>query len=276
MGPLVEINLIVQRELLRTARSTKGIILGAITLAGALVTAFVCTYIEGRARQEIGASAEPDLHEMLRHATESPSLVLFFSITVWLGPLLVAILGFDVMAGDLQHRSVRFWAVRSRRASFFVAKFLALWATVALVTLGLNLLAGIIAAVRGYVTPWQLLTWGGRYWLTSLPILAAWAAIATFVSALFRTPIAALLTTSGVFGMLFLFSAVGRVVRENQMKHLRAFVPMTWAEYLYPNGYDEVLLDSDAKRIALGLGILLGFALLLNVAGSFLFARRDL
>src|SRR5262249_27112151 len=123
------------------------------------------------------------------------SLLLFLKVTVWLGPLLIALLGFDTVSSDIQHRSVRFLTIRTRRWSFLTGKFLALWGLVALITLVLNVLAGTVAAARGYVTVGQLFTWGLRFWLTSLPISAAWAAIATFISSLFRTPILALLTT---------------------------------------------------------------------------------
>jgi ABC-2 type transport system permease protein len=290
MGPLVEINLIVQRELLRTVRSVKGVILGVITLIGAGITAYICTWIEQGDRAAAGAATNQAFIEMQRqqiekvtgdpalaatYSTVPESLLLFLKVTIWLGPLLIALLGFDTMSGDLQHRSVRFWAIRSRRWSFFTAKFVALWATVALITFALNVLAGSVSAIRGYVTVGQLLTWGVRFWLTSLPILAAWAALAAFISALFRTPILALLTTFGTFFVMWLFGLGGWIARRLAMQESRMFKPMSWYEYLYPNGYDEILLAPQASRVFIGLGILLGFSLLLTFAGSALFMKRD-
>src|SRR5260221_674330 len=110
---------------------------------------------------------------------------------------------------------------------------------VALITLVLNVLAGTVAAVRGYVTVGQLFTWGLRFWLTSLPIVGAWAAIATFISSLFRTPILALLTTFGVFFVMWLFGLGGFISRINASFESGELVPMTWYEYIYPNAYDE-------------------------------------
>ncbi len=50
MSPLTEIFIIAQRELWRTARSLKGILVGALTLLGATITSLVCVWIEGASR----------------------------------------------------------------------------------------------------------------------------------------------------------------------------------------------------------------------------------
>ena len=149
------------------------------------------------------------------------SLLVFLKITVWLGPLLIALLGFDLMSSELQHRSVRFWTVRTRRWSYFTGKMLGLWAVVALVTLVLNVIAGTVAAARGYVTVGQLFTWGLRFWLVAVVIAGTWAAIATFISSCFRTPILSLLTTFLTFFVMWMVSLVGFFVRAKDMVETR-------------------------------------------------------
>src|SRR5260221_8625977 len=146
---------IVARDLLRSVRSVKGIILGILTLIGAFITAMICTWLEGQNRAKVGAGSTQAYIDLKRSAIEKAtgdaslasyiasvpySLLLFLKVTIWLGPLLIALLGFDGVASDLQHRSVRFWTLRARRWSFLVGKFFALWALVALITLVLNVL----------------------------------------------------------------------------------------------------------------------------------------
>ena len=45
-------------------------------------------------------------------------------MTIWLTPMLVALMGFDSISADIQHKGVRYWTLRTRRASYFVGKWL--------------------------------------------------------------------------------------------------------------------------------------------------------
>jgi ABC-type transport system involved in multi-copper enzyme maturation permease subunit len=290
VNPLVEIRLVAQREVVKSIRSLKGIILAVLTVLGALVVSVVCVMIEGSQRAEAGAmsneafaafkeqafSKETGDAALAAHLASQPwSLIVFLKITIWLGPLLIALLGFDAIAAELQHRSVRFWTVRTRRTSFYLGKFLGLFALVSAITFTINLLAGTVVLVRGYVTIEQLVTSGLRYWLISLPIALVWAAIASFVSSRFRTPILALLTTFGVFFMLWLVGLGGFIERLRASFAAQQALPMSWYEYLYPNAYDDMLLSTQPVKVLTAIAILVGFAAVLGAAGSFLFARRD-
>ena len=65
---------------------------------------------------------------------------------------------------------------------------LSLWAVVSLMTLVINIVAGSVAAARGYVTVAQLLTWGLRFWFVAVLIAGAWAALATLNQLVLRLP----------------------------------------------------------------------------------------
>jgi ABC-type transport system involved in multi-copper enzyme maturation permease subunit len=171
---------------------------------------------------------------------------------------------------------VRFWAIRTRRWSYFTGKTLGLWATVSLVTLALNLIAGAVVVAKGYVTVGQLFTWGLRFWLVAVIIAGTWATIAAFVSSLFRTPMLSLLTTFVTFFAMWLVSLIGIIVRASDMIETGVAKEMNWYEYLYPNSYDTMLLSPEVGRVLTALGILLGFILLANAAGAALFQRRDI
>ena len=281
----------VARELRRSVRSVKGIIIGILTLLGAFVASLVCVWMEGSDRDAAKVASTQAFTEMKKAAIEKAtgdpafaayaagvptSLLVFLKITVWLGPLLIALLGFDLVSGELQHRSVRFWTVRTRRWSYFTGKMLGLWAIVALVTLVLNVIAGTVVAFRGYVTIGQLATWGVRFWFVAALIAGTWAALATFISSCFRTPILSLLTTFVVFFVMWLVNLIGLVVRAKDMVETGVQKDMAWYEYLYPNSYDTLLLAPETTKVLTALGILIGFVVVANAAGAALFQRRDI
>jgi ABC-type transport system involved in multi-copper enzyme maturation permease subunit len=288
VSPAVEINLIFRRELRRNVRSAKGIALAALTILGALVSALVCSSIEGSERARAG-DAEAYLalkraaiesvtgdHAFAEYIASAPSsLLLFLKINIWLAPLLVALLGFDSVAAELQHRTVRYWTVRTRRSSYFAGKLLGLWATVALVTLAIHALADGVALARGYVGWGDLATWGLRFWVAGVAIAGAWVAIATLLSASLRSPAAALMTTFAAFFVLWIAGVVGGVARVSQTVGAEAASPMRWFEYLYPNSYDSLLLSPQMPRVLTGIGALLGFVAVALVAGSAMFEARD-
>jgi ABC-type transport system involved in multi-copper enzyme maturation permease subunit len=290
LSPAAEINLVFRRELGRNLRSAKGIALGVLTLLGAFVSAMVCVSIEGSERAQANALDHAAYVELKRTAIEGvtgdaafaayiasapSSLLLFLKINIWLAPLLVALLGFDAVSGELQHRTVRYWTIRTRRSSYFTGKLLGLWGVVALVTLAIHALADGVALARGYVGWGEVATWGVRFWLAGVAIAGAWVAIATLLSASLRSPAAALLTTFGAFFALWIAGVVGGVARLGKNVGSESVSPMRWFEYLYPNSYDSLLLSPHAAKVATGGGVLVGFLAVAVVAGSALFEARD-
>lgn len=303
MSPVLEVRLIALRELRRNVRSLKGIAIGVITLLGAIISALVCVSIEGadraRALHENEAYAElkrraveqvtGDAALAAYVASAPSSLLSFLKITIWLAPLLIALIGFDSIAGELQNRTVRYWTVRTRRSSYFAGKLLGLWAVVALVMLVIHVLADGVALARGYVTIGQLFSWSTRFWLVGVLIAGAWAAIATLVSASFRAPVVALMTTFVVFFALWLCGAVAfasRTIKTVETTIASAAQPgldhaatvtaaPPWYEYLYPNAYDSMLLSPDAGKALTATVVLVGFVGVVMVVGSALFQRRD-
>ena len=62
--------------------------------------------------------------------------MFLFGVSLVLMPAVVLLLGFDSVSAERQHRTVRYWTIRTRRASYIVGKFLGLWATCGIVALG--------------------------------------------------------------------------------------------------------------------------------------------
>ncbi|MDP9035274.1 MAG: ABC transporter permease [Myxococcota bacterium] len=291
MSPAVEIRLLVAREMRRSVRSVKGMALSALTLIGAFVTSLVCVWIEGLNRAGVGATSTPAFVEMKRaliekatgdasfasYAASIPwSLITFLKITLWFGPLLIALLGFDSVAGELQHRSIRYWALRSRRASYFAAKVLGLWIMVGIITLAMNVLAAAVVLGRGYLTVGELLGWGLRFWGVAFVIFGVWAALATLVSSCFRSPMPALLSTVALFFVIWLLGLGGLISRQAGASPEGGANKMVWYEYINPNSYDTLLLARDTTQVLAALGILLAFIAVTIGTGALLLQRRDI
>jgi ABC-type transport system involved in multi-copper enzyme maturation permease subunit len=278
VNPVVEIGLIIARELRKNLRSIKGLILFALSLLGGTAISLGLLKLEEfkrtklhdltpeaiRAMREEGLTQlfhDPDMGKYLADAPEV--LLIVLTLTVWLGPLLVALLGFDAVSAEVQHRSVRYWTVRARRWSYMVGKFFGLWAIVSAMTLSMHAFIWILVVARGDATFGTTLAWGLRFWAVTLPISAAWCGIATLVGSLFRSPILALLVTFASFFVLWLAWIIGGVSGAEPLM------------YAYPNFYEEWLLSPRIERAGLGLAACTAFAAATMGLGSYLFVKRD-
>ena len=282
MNPLTEVRLILLRELRKNFRSAKGIVLLAISLIGSFGAALLLVKLQNFKRAKLAEAADPAMlkegikglriegltpiygETTARHIAESPEVLYAgLMITIWLTPLLIALLGFDSFAGDIQHRSVRYWTVRTRRGSYFVGKFLGLWSTVSSVTLAINALIWVVTIARGEATSADTLSWGIRFWIISLPMSAAWCAVAVLVSSFFRMPMLALLSIFAANFALWLLWVIG----------VAAEVPALL--YFYPNHYDKLLLSPQLWTAASGFGACALMATLCIGGGTLLFTKRD-
>ncbi len=279
MSPAAEVVLVAQRELRKNVRSAKGIALLVLSLLGGVVVALVLAWFEKLKREKLAdlppeAAVEVQRQIILQLGdgdqalgdalSKAPGALLgALKVTIWFGPLLVALLGFDAISGELQYRTVRYWTVRTRRASFYVGKVLGLWAVVSALTLLVQVLSWGIVIARGETTG-AVVEWGPRLWAVTLPISLVWCGIAQLVGSQFRAPILSLLVTFGSFFVLwigFVAGASGKVP------------PLL---YLYPNVYDTWLLHPHPDRLFEGLGICLVSAAAYIAGGAAIFARRDI
>ncbi|MFO0664947.1 MAG: ABC transporter permease subunit [Polyangiaceae bacterium] len=278
MNPLSEIFIMVQRELRKNFRSAKGIALFLISLLGGGAFALINTIGQRMKKQQLGDIDTEHLRELregaLTKVYDSAEIGKFLSdapevlwavlmITIFCSPLLVAIMGFDGISGERQHRSVRFWAVRSRRGSYFLAKFFGLTATVSIVYLIMHLVIWMVCIFGGIAPAGNVLGWGVRFWLSSIPIVAAWSALATFLGSLFKTPIVSLLVICSTTFILFVIRLIGGAMEIGSI---------TW---VYPNKYDDLLLHPSPQMVGQGLGGLVLFVLLFTVGGTVLMNKRD-
>lgn len=278
MSPLSEVRFVAQRELLKSFRSAKGIVLLVLSLLGGTGATLLLVKAQQLKREKL-AGADPEALRSLREEAaaqifgdpatgkslaDAPEVLLaVLLLTIWLTPLVISLLGFDSVSGDLQHKSVRYWTLRTRRSSYFIGKWAGTFATVSLMTLTMHAVIWVLCIVRGEAPAGAALAWGLRFWLVTLPISATWCGISTFVSSLFKTPIISLLVTFSAFFGLWLFWMIGQVTHAEAM------------QYVYPNFYDALLVNPQINKVMTGLAACLGMAALYVGAGSFLFTKRD-
>jgi len=281
-----EVTLITGRELRKSFRSVKGIILFILSILGGLgitmIGVAIARYADQDAMAKKGIDAEGlkalkmQLYaekfgvDQAKFLISVPDvLILMFQVMVWLAPLLILLLGFDNLSGELQHRTVRFWTLRSRRWSFYSSKVLGLFAANAMVWLVMTLLVAVIAIARGDAGGGAAIGWGLRLWLTALPMTLVWAAYATLVSSQFKTPMLSLLSTLGAFFVVWLLYVINGVFVGLGKTSFEGFM------WLYPNYYDQYLLAPQLGRFMQGLLPCIGLAVLFTGLGAWRFSRRD-
>jgi ABC-type transport system involved in multi-copper enzyme maturation permease subunit len=278
VSPLFEIGLVAQRELRKSFSSAKGIALLVLSLLGGTGATLLLVKAQEFKREKLGDVSPELIHEAREKAAtqiygdpatgkalaDAPEVLLaVLLLTIWLTPLIIGLLSFDSVSGDLQHKTVRYWTLRTRRWSYFVGKWAGVWGTVSVMTLAMHAVIWIVCVLRGEATAAAAFGWGIRFWLVTLPISAAWCALATFVGSLFKTPMVSLLVIFASFFLLWLVWMIGQVA------HTEALM------YVYPNSFDALLLHPRIDRAMLGLAACLGTVALYLGAGSFVFKKRD-
>ena len=278
MSPAAEVLLVAQRELRKNIRSAKGIVLLGLSLLGGVAVALLFTWLEKMKREKLG-TAPPEVvaefqrqlvlglgdgDEALGAALVKAPIELFyaFKFTIWVAPLLVGLLGFDAVSGELQHRTVS--VLDGPRTPRVLLRRKGARA------LGRGLLAHVPHPRLHLGDRDRARRAGRRSHRVGAEVLARLAADQPGVvrhraarGSQFRVPFLSLLVTLGSFFVLWIVYLVGASGK---------IPPLA---YVYPNLYDNWLLHPHPDRLLEGLAICLGSAALYVAAGAALFARRD-
>ncbi len=274
MNPAREVALVVERELTRNVRSVKGLVLGLICVLGGVGTTLAALSSQRYATGKVGGEGLRELRmeavaavygKAIGKALADAPEVLFVMMvgTFSLAALLAALVGFDTVSAELQHRAVRYWTVRTRRASYLLGKFFGMFAVASTKTLLMSVCSWVVILVKSDIPLSAVLGYGPRLWLFTLPVSAAWCGLVIFFSALLRTPMIALLLSGLAWIVLAIVHGVARAT-DNE--------PLTW---LYPGGFDRLLLHPAPEKWLLGVGASALFAGLFVGAALLIFQRRD-
>src|SRR6185369_9811153 len=155
LSPLLETLTVTRTELLRILRNARVLVL--LLLFG------TCTALIGLVVGLLTRSLDTQGPEAA--AAASAGILGFLATLIFL-PLFIALLGYDQLSGEVSTGSVRYLAVRSRRGSILIGKFLA-QALVMGVLLALVLL-GLFVAGAGLRPGLDLVGYAaaaGRFWI---------------------------------------------------------------------------------------------------------------
>lgn len=280
MSSAREAGLTALREIRRNLRSTKGIAMFVLFFLGGAVPSVVqvvfLKLIDNTTMKELPPETRRELFEqglkqLYDPATAAhlaacpPALFGLFRGTLIFLPLLILLIGFDQIAGEIQHRSVRYLAGRARREAIVAGKALGVWAVIAVMGLVLHATVWVVMLAQGGSSAGAIVAWGPRLWLFSMAAGAAYVGLTALVSSLFRTPIVALFVGVAVFFGLWLVNTILDLIPATQ--------GATWA---FPATYEKLLVSSEPLRVLGGLAALIGWGAVMVTAAAMILKRRDI
>src|SRR5262249_55062534 len=188
--------LVVERELVRNLRSAKGIVLALLCLLGGIGTTLAGIQTT-RLYKDMGEEGVRHMREqglvaaygktIGKFLADAPEVQLaMMAGTIGLAALLAALIGFDSISGELQHRGVRYWTVRGRRSSYVAGKFLGMFSIATLMTFLMHVCSWVAIIAKTDIPMHIVLSWGVRLWIITLPVSAAWCALVSFFSSMFK------------------------------------------------------------------------------------------
>jgi ABC-type transport system involved in multi-copper enzyme maturation permease subunit len=289
MNLFLEIWLICTRELRRNFRSVKGIALGIISLLGGISFGAIRAIQESTFQKKLGGMQAMDANliksqlqdgleasgyttDVAKSLVDAPAtLVGLGLISIACTPFLASILGFDTIANDIQHRTIRYWTMRTSRPGYLLGKFLGLWISVALVMTGMHVISWLICIFGGVGPASTVLPWGARFLFATVWIAMVWCALVVLISTMFRTSFWSLIVGTATIFVLFVMKLIVKGIEvQNSGEGMR--FPLRW---LYPNNYDDLLYAPDGKTFFIGVFSLLVFGGLLSAAGTTILVKRD-
>ncbi len=283
MSPVTEAGLTALRELRRNLRSTKGIAMfvlfflgGAIPSVGQILLAKV---VDTRTMQEAPLEMRQEMFESVLRRTKfdeatakhlstcPPEFFLYlFKGALFFLPALILLIGFDQIAGEIQHRSIRYLAGRARRSALVVGKAVGVWGVIAVMTLVLSVTVWAVMLIQGGYPVSLVFSWGLRIWIFTVASAAAYVGLTALVSSFFRTPIVALFVgVAALFGLWLTGTILG---------FFDATQAATWA---FPSTYESKLLVSpDPARVVGGVAALIAWGAVMVAGAAAIVSRRDI
>jgi ABC-type transport system involved in multi-copper enzyme maturation permease subunit len=280
-----EVGLVALREIRKNLRSTKGIAMFVLFFLGGAVPSVASVLFE-RAKQDAGFDSVSDAaqKQILENALASgygseetakyliqcpPSLFFLLQGTLVVLPLLVLLVGFDQLAGDVQHRSIRYVAGRAYRHSIVAGKALGVWAVVGVMVLVLHSTVWAVMLFQSNYSVATTLSWGLRVWLFSVTYAAAYVGLTNLISSFFKTPILALFIGAGIgFGIW-----LGRLVVLVISTRAESFEAASW---VFPASYEKLMVSPNPMHAIGGCALAIAWGAVCVAFATFILRRRDI
>ncbi len=176
---------------------------------------------------------------------DRPALLsAIFLILLFGWPMIASCGAFDLYAGDIASRQLRYQLLRADRASIYFGRLLGTLLTFAIVLLLLGVtVAGYMGAKLPHYGWGPLLGWAS-YSVCALAIVTLpYVALCAWISTAIGSSFASLTVVSLVIGGLPLFAMFGRMT----------WPPAEYINYLLPWGFQTRLFHPDASQVALAV-----------------------
>ena len=202
--------------------------------------------------------------ELANHLATYPAMVLIFAwISLAFLPWFIALTSYDLIAGDLHLRTIRYAALRTSRGAYVLGKLLGQAALIAGVT-GLGMLPVVVIGalyLPGFDIVGTLLALLTTWPITVLCALGFLGVVA-LASQLCKGPGAARAVAVGLLLVVWIFSVLPE--------------PMTWLALLSPWHWKFGLFHPAIGQRLLAIGACLGLCAGYTALGYLRFRRRDL
>ena len=199
---------------------------------------------------------------------DRPALLSVIFLILILGmPLMVSLLAFNQISGDVQTRGIRYVLLRTERANIFIGRFLgtALFSTMVVAIIIATITFYLGANVRIYPTG-LLIRWALHGFIALTVLMLPYIALCSLISASVDSPFLSLSLGELLIGGVLLFPLIARL----------AWEPAKKLKYALPWGFQNQLLHPDLSHsLGAGLGCL-GYMLVFLVLGYYRFETRDL
>ncbi len=277
-----EVGLVALREIRKNLRSTKGIAMFVLFFLGGAVPSVAQILIQ-RAQQSAGLDQMPEeakrqilekalltaygKEEIAKYMVSCPPVLLFlFQGTLVFLPLLVLLIGFDQIAGDIQHRSVRYVAGRAYRHSIVAGKALGVWGVISTMVLVLHVVVWVVMLVQSQYGAGLTLSWGIRLWAFCIAYAGAYVGLVNLVSSWFKTPILALFIGAGIGFALWLSRLIVLVIGEKAEA----------ATWIFPATYENLMVSPDPLRALGGCALPIVWGAGCVALAAMIVRRRDI
>jgi ABC-type transport system involved in multi-copper enzyme maturation permease subunit len=286
-------------ELARALRSGRAIALVLVFVMAEALLLTVVGLLTSSGGQAAGVGASPEalnqkksLLMLFTNNSEAtvdslahlPGLLLIaFSATTLFAPLLIALMGFDQISGEVAPKSMRYLIVRARRNSIILGKYLT-QATMltAILTLCVITIVGAAKYLNADFTWPDALKWGVKLTVAISVIGVSYAALTTLCSCIANNGALSLFLNFITLFVFWFISLLGNRVRLPGSGDAVGFDAMkdesvlAYVRYLVPSQFEHHLLSPEPLEYATGVIAYIGFGLLFLGLSKLVLAKRDL
>ena len=207
------------------------------------------------------------------YLADAPSIyVALYKAALWFIPFMTLMIGFEQVCGDLQHRTIRYHAIRAGRPAIIAGKALAVWAVVSTLLLALQSFVWFVTLIRGDATFMQTVLWGPRIWALTAVFTAAYAGLTILISSLTKRPVLSLFIGLIVFSAMWV---VDLAVDFAKMVESDRFAWLAYVGYAIPDNYEAWLVTPRAPEMVGAIAILLTFGVASTALAGWIINRKD-